>query len=53
MTQHTPDAHTEADHDAQRHPEGNTPGHIEAPEVGLPVDDGQPSGEQNDDTERD
>lgn len=38
---------TDADQAAQRHPEGNVPGHIESPETGLPVDDGQPSGEQD------
>ena len=44
---------TDADQAAQQHPEGRlypegtVPGHIESPGVGLPVDDGQPSGEQN------
>ena len=38
---------TDADQAAQQHPEGNVPGHIGSPGVGLSVDDGQPSGEQN------
>ena len=37
----------QGDAQAQKHPEGNVPGRIESPEVGLPVDDGQPSGEKN------
>jgi hypothetical protein len=39
--------HERQDQEAQAHPEGNVPGSIESPEVGLPVDDGEPSGEQN------
>ncbi|MGY2895253.1 hypothetical protein [Deinococcus sp. UYEF24] len=39
--------HQQADAEAQRHPEGNVPDRIESPDVGLPVDNGQPSGEQN------
>ncbi|WP_424950008.1 hypothetical protein [Deinococcus sp.] len=49
-----PDTRTDArpteqqgDAQAQRHPEGNVPEQIGWPEVGLPVDDGRPSGEQN------
>ena len=38
---------TGADQAAQQHPEGNAPDQIESPEMGLAVDDGQPSGEQN------
>ena len=36
-----------SDTDAQRHPKGNVQDRTESPEVGLPVDDGEPSGEQN------
>ncbi len=39
--------HPQTDAEAQRHPEGNVPDRIESPDVGLPVDNGQPSGEQN------
>ena len=38
---------SDADHAAQQNPEGNVPDQIESPEIGLSVDDGQPSGEQN------
>ena len=38
---------SDADHAAQQDPEGNVPSHIKSPELGLPVDNGQPSGEQN------
>ena len=38
---------TDADRAAHQHPEGIVPGHIESPELGLPVDNGQPSGEEN------
>ena len=37
----------DVDQAAQQHPEGNVPGHIGSPKIGLPVDDGHPSGEQN------
>jgi hypothetical protein len=40
--------HEQQDQEAQSHSEGNVPGSIESPEVGLPVDNGEPSGEQND-----
>ncbi len=36
-----------SDTDAQQHPAGNVRDRIDSPEVGLPVDDGEPSGEQN------
>ena len=38
---------TDVDQAAQQHPEGNVPGHIRSPKMGLPVNDGHPSGEQN------
>ena len=38
---------TDADQAAQQHPEGNVPDQIESPEMGLSVDDAQPSGDQN------
>jgi len=37
----------QGDAEAQQHPEGNVPARIESPEVGLPVANGEPSGEQN------
>jgi hypothetical protein len=42
-----PGTEQQGDAEAQRHPEGNVPERIESPEVGLSVDDGRPSGEQN------
>lgn len=45
MTDHS--SEQQGDAEAQQHPEGNVPDRIESPEVGLPVADGQPSGEQN------
>ena len=41
------DQDTYSDTDAQQHPKGNVQDRIESPGVGLPVDDGEPSGEQN------
>ncbi|WP_407541420.1 hypothetical protein Q0M94_08580 [Deinococcus radiomollis] len=45
--------HQQADTEAQQHPEGNVPDRVESPEVGLPVDDGQPSGEENGEQQQD
>ena len=48
-----PTPEQQGDAEAQQHPEGNARDRITEPQVGLPVDDGEPSGEQNGEDARD